>query len=348
MISLAEYKRIVIIQTAYIGDTALSLYFAQQIRNNYPKAEIAFICTPIASEIVSAAKCIDKCIGYDKRNRNNGLSGIKTIAEEVNNWGADIVFSLHRSLRSSILANLIKANHKFGFANSALSSVYNHKAKYYPNLHEIERNAELLDSVELSQSNKIPNVKFKDIPVNNEIEAVISELQNTESIMLSPGSVWETKKWLPEYFRRTAHSLRNSGYRVIISGSAKEKDLCEYIAEGNSAINIAGKANLYETMKLMQKCRLVICNDSAPTHLAMLANRAVMTIYGATSPMFGFYPLGLHSSSIINPDMACHPCLIHGSNKCPLGHLQCMKGITPENIVQKAISTISKIGYFTS
>lgn len=348
MIDLAEYSKIVIIQTAFIGDTALSLYFAQQIKNNYPNIEIAFVCTPVSADIISAAECIDKCIPYDKRKNHKGVRGIKAIANEVNSWGAELVFALHRSLRSTVLAKLIKAKQKIGFSNSALSIIYDKTVKYYPNLHEIDRNAELLAAVKINTKEKFTNIRFKKNPVNTEIQNLIDELQNTEAVMLAPGSVWETKKWLPEYFRRTAEMLRNSGYRVIISGSAKERELCDYIAEGTNAINTAGKANLYETIKLMQKCRLVICNDSAPTHLATLANRPVITIYGATSPMFGFYPIGQNSCSIINHEVACTPCLIHGSNECPLGHLKCMKGITPESVVQKAITTIRKIGYFTS
>lgn len=345
MIDILQYKRIVIIQTAFIGDTILSAYFAQMIKDNHPKAEIAFVCTPIAADIISKINCIDIVIEYDKRKLQKGIKGIKQIADEINKWNADLVFGLHRSLRSSILAKYINAELKVGFSNAALSSVYNINAKYYFNLHEINRNSELLSPFGIGIESSLPSVDIFDFKASDFVNQLSSELDNTEAILVAPGSVWATKKWLPENFKRLIEILRNRGYRIIVSGSEKEKDLCEFVVGSSEAINIAGKATLAETMKIMSKCRLVICNDSAPTHLAMLAKTNVLAIYGATSPIFGFYPIGDNSKSIINTKIDCTPCLIHGSNECPIGTFACMKGIKPDDVADKAIALIRKIGY---
>lgn len=345
MIDILQYKRIVIIQTAFIGDTILSAYFAQMIKNQHPNAELAFVCTPISSDIITKIKGIDKVIEYDKRKNQKGIKGIKQIADEINKWNADLVFGLHRSLRSSILAKYINAKLKVGFSNAALSSVYNIKAKYYFNLHEISRNSELLSLFGIGVESGLPSVDISDFQTSEFINQLATELDNTEAILVAPGSVWATKKWLPENFKRLVEILINRGYRIIVSGSAKEMDLCQFVVGSSDAINIAGKASLAETMKIMSKCRLVICNDSAPTHLAMLAQTNVLTIYGATSPIFGFYPIGENSKSIINTKIDCTPCLIHGSNECPIGTFACMKGIKPDDVADKAIALIRKIGY---
>lgn len=345
MIDIKQYKRVIIVQTAFIGDTVLSAYFAQKIKDNHPKAEIAFVCTPISSEIISKIKCIDKVIDYDKRKVQKGIKGIKQIADEINKWNADLVFGLHRSLRSSILAKYINAKLKVGFSNAALSSVYNINAKYYFNLHEINRNSELLSPFGIGIESGLSSVDISDFKASDFVNQLSSELDNTEAILVAPGSIWATKKWPPENFKRLTEILRNRGYRIIVSGSEKEKDLCEFVVGSSEAINLAGKATLAETMKIMSKCRLVICNDSAPTHLAMLAKTNVLAIYGATSPIFGFYPIGDNSKSIINSKVDCSPCLIHGSNECPIGTFACMKGIKPDDVADKAIALIRKIGY---
>ena len=345
MIDIKQFPRIVIIQTAFIGDTVLSAYFAQKIKDLNPEAQIAFVCTPVSSDIISKIKCIDKVIEYDKRKVQKGIKGIKQIAVEVNKWNADLLFGLHRSMRSSILAKYINAKVKVGFSNSALSSVYNIKAKYYFNLHEIYRNFELLSSFGICTDSKATDVEINDFQPSECINQVLSELNNTEAILVAPGSVWATKKWLPEHFKRLVEILRNRGYRIIVSGSEKERELCEFVVGSTEAINLAGRASLSETMKIMSNCRLVICNDSAPTHIAMLAKTNVLTIFGATSPIFGFYPMGENSKSIINTKVDCSPCLIHGSNECPIGTFACMKGIKPEDVADKAIALIRKIGY---
>lgn len=332
----SEVKSIVIIQTAFIGDTALALFFARSVKKSYPNAKIIFICTPVARDLVANYECIDLCIPFDKRKEYRGLSKIKLFADIINEQKPDIVFSLHRSFRTSLLVKHIKSKLKVGYVNSALSRVYHRKSKYISHLHEVHRNNQLLVDIGFSEDVDISPLEFKVDTSALDFESDNLHIyRDKKRIYISPGSVWKTKQWLPDYYKLLVNSLAKK-YVVIIGGSKSEYELCEEVKGNSNAINTAGKFKLNETVELIRNCHLVICNDSAATHLSALAGTKCITIFGATDPIFGFASLNNESISLKDENLNCSPCAIHGAKKCPLGTTECMKNVTPAQVYKLA------------
>ena len=89
----------------------------------------------------------------------------------------------------------------------------------------------------------------------------------------------------------------------------------------------------------MGKTNVVVTNDSGSTHLAVAGNAKVITIYGATIPGFGFYPYG-SGHKIIEKNIECRPCGIHGGEKCPIEHFKCMKDVTTEEVFEQVCEFI--------
>lgn len=339
----SEVKSIVIIQTAFIGDTALALFFARSVKKAYPNAKIIFICTPVARDLVANCECIDLCIPFDKRKEYRGLSKIKLFAELINEQKPEIVFSLHRSFRTSLLVKHIKAKLKVGFTNSALSHVYHRKSKYISHLHEVYRNNQLLEDMGFSEDVDLSPLAFKINDSTHEAESGnLYIYMERKKIYISPGSVWKTKQWLPEYYKLLVDNLAKK-YEVIIGGSKGEFALCEEVKGNTDAINTAGKLKLHETVELLRKCDLVICNDSAATHLSALAGTKCITIFGATDPIFGFASLNDESISLKDENLKCSPCAIHGEKKCPLGTIECMKNVNPSQVYELAEKMLSNL-----
>jgi len=86
---------------------------------------------------------------------------------------------------------------------------------------------------------------------------------------------------------------------------------------------------------------LLVCNDSAPLHLASSVNLPVIAIFCSTIPEFGFFPLSQRSIVLQETsNLPCRPCGVHGKQTCPLGHFACGYSVTPEKVME-AILTIS-------
>ncbi|MBX3043646.1 MAG: glycosyltransferase family 9 protein [Candidatus Kapabacteria bacterium] len=337
--NIREYSKIAILQTAFIGDVILTIPLVDTIRRNNPDCEITFITTPQAAEIADIASSVNNTLVFDKRSKQKSLSGIRSFARDLNSNNFDLWISPHRSFRSSLLSYLIKADYKIGFKNAAFSWLYDYRAKYIPNFHEIERNFELLNPFEIDNYSNLNECLFSISETDKKSAKEITYDLN-EYIVLSPGSVWETKKWLPEYFAVLAEMLKNSGFGVVLSGSNADYDICDFVSKQSGARNLSGLTNIPTTLEIVRNAKLVITNDSAPTHFAGFMNTPVITIYGPTSPIFGFSPRADKSRIIYNDKLKCSPCRIHGSRKCPIGTHDCMKSIKPDFVFSEFLSFI--------
>lgn len=332
--NLRDFNNIAIIQTAFIGDVVLTMPLVQAIRNENLNCRITFITTPQASEIPELCKAVDDVVVLDKRNKHKSISSLIGFANHLNKNKFDLWISAHRSFRTSVISMFINSKFKVGFANSSFGIVYNKKIPYINEMHEIERNLELI-----SIFNSKSNVNLKDVSLNLNVSNFTTDITldaKKNYVVIAPGSVWETKKWRKENYIDLCKMLISSGTKVILSGSKLDIDLCNEIAAKSGAVSIAGKTNIEQTLLLIKSAKLLITNDSAPTHFAGLMNTPVITIYGPTSPIFGFAPRSDIRMVIRNEELKCSPCRIHGSEKCPINTHECMKSITPEFVFSES------------
>ena len=120
---------------------------------------------------------------------------------------------------------------------------------------------------------------------------------------------------------------------VIVGGGKKDADLGEklcQISQGHCA-NLCGKTSLADLMALMPHFKLFITNDSGPMHLAWAQHTPVTALFGPTVRSLGFAPRG-ETSTVIEADVPCRPCGLHGHKSCPKGHFACMKNIDPAEV----------------
>ncbi len=149
-------------------------------------------------------------------------------------------------------------------------------------------------------------------------------------IFLAPGARWETKRWPPEYYRKLAELLSNEGITVGIVGGTEDSHLAKEILKTVGGYDFTGIPPR-KTILLLSYGKGLITNDSAHLHFGMLAGIPVIAIFGPTVPDFGFYPLG-KKDIILETDLPCRPCSMHGEKRCKRGDLLCLKMITPEQV----------------
>lgn len=341
------YKRFAIIQTAFIGDVALSLPLAQAIRYAIPDSFITFITTPVSAPLVACATAINEVITFDKRQQHRGFSGLRSLAGEIAQHRIECVISPHRSLRSTLLASLIHPAFSIGFSTAAWSFLYRKRVPYYLADHETRRVLSLLDAVpgivpQKQSPTPMIAVRAEDIEVANELWEK-NELETAPVIAFAPGSVWATKRWPIAYYIAAAQELTKKGFRVIAIGGKEDCQICEEISLRAGVISLAGLTTLPQTLQLLKRCRALFTNDSAPAHLARLVGTPSITVFGPTSPLFGFASQGEFDRSLEITGLTCRPCAIHGGKQCPLGSHECMKAIHPQTAVTAVVSVAESV-----
>jgi heptosyltransferase-2 len=175
------------------------------------------------------------------------------------------------------------------------------------------------------------------------VEEFLSEKKINKFITIAPGSVWKTKRYPIEYFKQIVEYFTNLKYQIILIGGTEDKILCEALEKENVFL-AAGELSFIEAIELLKNASLLICNDSAPTHLGMCADIPVLTIYCSTIPQFGFYPYNLKSDYISYDELSCKPCGIHGYKSCPTDTFDCAKLLLPKEVIKKAEKLLSNAG----
>ncbi len=150
-------------------------------------------------------------------------------------------------------------------------------------------------------------------------------------VVFCPGAEFgPAKRWPVHHFASLARKLGADGTAIWIVGSAKDAacgDEIATLAQG-AALNLCGRTNLEQAIDLIAGARCVISNDSGLMHVAAALNRPLVALYGSSSPAYT-PPLSTHAT-ILSLQLACSPCF---RRACPLGHLDCLEKLTPEQVL---------------
>jgi heptosyltransferase II len=150
------------------------------------------------------------------------------------------------------------------------------------------------------------------------------------AVALMPGAEYgPAKRWPPEYFAELAGRLAASGRQVWVLGSAKEKELGAAIAQNRAGIHdLSGRTQLADVVDLLGAAEAAVSNDSGLMHVAAAVGTRLVAIYGSSSPKMT--PPLSDRAQILYLGIECSPCF---ERECPLGHLNCLRQITPEQVL---------------
>lgn len=332
---IQTFSTIAVIQTAFLGDAALALFFAHELRVAHPSSRILFVTTPIAAPLARCSAAVDDVIVFDKRGVDDGVAGIIRMARLLRQRGVDLVFGLQRSARTSLVAALCGARMSVGFTTATASFLYRRRGSWNLHAHETERNHSLLTFFDDTAHVTIPQTVACRVsaPTHHEHDPQeVLDGHKERRAILAPGSVWATKRWPERSWVDLARALIDDGWMVELMGGPDDHDLCLRIAEASGASCPAAPLSLPESLQRLRSAGVLVTNDSAPTHLAAMVGTRTVTIYGSTIPEFGFAPRGHRDTVVETEGLSCRPCGLHGRHACPLGTLECMTRITPSRV----------------
>jgi heptosyltransferase-2 len=335
-------NKVLIIQTAFLGDVILTTPLITAIRESIPDNQIDFLTIPKSMNVVDTNPALQQVIIFDKKNRDRGWRGLRRLGRLLAENDYTLCLTPHRSWRSAYLTRSTGAPVRIGFSNSAWSSVFTHQIKYKNNSHEITRNLSLLEPLGIQPIQRLPAL-YPTIEDQQTVDALIKNLAGAAPrayFALAPGSIWPTKRWPAQYFRTIAEKLIAHAFHIFLIGGSEDTSLCRRIALNLEHCTVlTGKLSLRQTYRLLQSyCKCLLTNDTAPLHLGLAAAIPVFAVFGATVPEFGFAPFGKNGYIFENHEISCRPCGIHGGAKCPVRTFACMEHIDPQQIADQIIN----------
>lgn len=159
-------------------------------------------------------------------------------------------------------------------------------------------------------------------------------------LTLCPGAEYgPAKRWPAGSFAALAREYLERGWQVGLLGSDKDSELAQAIAsEAPGVIDLTGQTTLSQAIDLLAASTVVVTNDSGLMHVAAATPASVIALYGSSDPQYT--PPLSHHATVIYRGLECSPCF---ERYCPLGHLNCLRGITPDYVTHTIDQQLSQL-----
>ncbi len=315
--------RILVIQTAFLGDVILASPVWENLHAAFPHAKIDVVVKKGNESLLTAHPFLHQVFVFDKQQKFKNLLGLaKTLREQH----YDLVINLQRFASSGILTLLAKGKESRGFEKNPLSIFFSKRFKHQmkPNWHEVDRNLSLISDLV-----PIPIRRPQLYPSKEDLNS-IQVFQEVPYYCLAPTSVWFTKQAPQEIWLALIEKLSQTKDQIFLLGAPSDRAYLDEIVKKTSSmnvINLAGKLTLLQSAALMADAKHNYVNDSGPLHLASATNATVSAFFCSTVPEFGFGPLSDQSNIIEVKNLDCRPCGLHGHKSCPKGHFKCGRAL---------------------
>lgn len=335
-------QKVLIIQTAYIGDVILATSLIKKINELSPSTQIDFLLRSGNESLIKDSEKVTNTYVWNKKKKYQSLL---TITKKIRREKYDVVFNIQRFFNSGLFTILSGAKTKIGFDKNPLSFLFTHRIKHLiPHksiddtfLHEVQRNAALLTPVfseyKISSAKQLP----LELTFNKDDESHINKLTKNigDYLVVAPSSVWFTKQFPKEKWEDFLEKVPTN-IQVFLIGAPQDYDFLEaLVGSSPTRHNMAGKLSLLQSAILMKKALRVFVNDSAPLHLASAVQANTTAIFCSTSTDFGYFPLSINSVVIEEKlNLDCRPCGLHGKKQCPLQHFNCARSIEVEELLK--------------
>jgi len=318
--------KILIIQTAFIGDVILATPIIEKLSEFFPEAKIDFLLRKGNEKLLDQHPKINKVLIWKKSGKK--YRSLLHVINLVRSRKYDCVINVQRFMAAGLITALSGAKIKIGFTKNPMSFMFQKKIGHtLIGQHETSRN--------LSLVRELTDAKYtrpKLYPSASDIEQ-IKQFQKSPYLCFAPTSVWATKQF-PSLKWVELLLSQDDNWTLYLLGGPADRVECDELVQmcgRDNLINLSGKLSFLESAALMKGATMNYVNDSAPLHMASAVNAPTNAVFCSTIPSFGFGPLADRAKVIeTRQELACKPCGIHGKKSCPLGHFNCAYSIQKE------------------
>lgn len=315
-----DLKKVLIVQTAFIGDVILATVLIEHLKKVNPEVKIDFLLRKGNEPLLKNHPHLNEVLIWDKQK--NKWKNLFVVLKKIRSNRYDLLVNAQRFFTTGLLTVFSRAKYSVGFDKNPLSFLFSRRIPHHfgDGTHEVNRNLALLKGY---------GDEFRSKPAlypSQEEWKAVEKYKEKKYLCISPASVWFTKQYPKEKWLEFIHSLEDR-YRIYLLGSATDRALCEKIRKESKQpdlINLAGELSLLASAALMKDAVMNYVNDSAPMHLASSVNAPTCAVFCSTLPAFGFGPLADKSFTVeIQEKLSCRPCGKHGKKGCPEKHFHC-------------------------
>ena len=363
-------RRILVIQTAKIGDIISSTHIFREIKKGLGDVHLSVMVSPVSREVLEYNPYINELISLN-RDSYKGLSGKINLAVMLYKGKYDAVISLNPSLpfllsafwglvsrRIFIMPDpRLKPRIKYGAGSAGTSFVgitYKMASRFCTYLERhirgrlvAETNLKMLEAIGI-KSNNLSKEVYKSPIADVKVKNLLSGRDgNLIGIAVSSGN--KMKELGAEKIVALAEKLITEfNAHVVLIGSSSDSETAGKIitmaTQKEKIIDSVGCFRLSELPALLEKLSLFIGVDTGVTYIADALGVPLIDIAGP-SDMEDQRPTGKNSYILQKKELGCVPCshAFDAPYECRYGHRECITRISVKEVFGLASQIMVKV-----
>ncbi|MGO9089215.1 MAG: lipopolysaccharide heptosyltransferase II [bacterium] len=328
-------NRILVRGVNWVGDTVLSYPAVQQLKTLFPKSHLAILIPSYLVDLWKTFPYVDEIIPFQKKEGIGSIWEDLNLSQSLKERNFDLAVILPRSFRSAFHIFLARIPIRIGYQSEGRSLfltqgvrrtkevLHGHRVHYYRKLIEPLGKIEDLPSPKIflrEEDRRWADGVLKDLGISEE----------KPLIGMNPGATYGLAKcWYPDRFGKLGKRLAEKWQaRILLFGKEEERPIADEILHylGTDGVDLTGKTGLLQLAALLERCTLLVTNDTGTMHMATAVGIPVAALFGSTPPL-ATGPWG-EGHVVVRRDVPCSPCW---KRICPKDH-QCMELITVDEV----------------
>jgi heptosyltransferase-2 len=328
-----------------VGDTVLSYPTVQQLKTFFPKSHLTILIPSHLTDLWKTFPHVDEIIPFQKKKGIGSIWEDLNLSQSLKERNFDLAVILPRSFRSAFHIYLAQIPIRIGYRDEGRSLFLTHKIRRTQEIlhvHRVHYYQKLLEPLGKTGNPPSPQIYLReeDRRWAKQVLMDLGTLVGRPLIGMNPGATYGLAKcWYADRFGELGERLaekRQAG--ILLFGKEEERPIVHEIQRhlGGKGIDLTGKTSLLQLAALLERCELLVTNDTGTMHVAAAVGTPVVALFGSTPPHITG-PWG-DGHVIVNKEVACSPCW---KRVCPTDH-RCMELITVDE-VEEVVNR--KLGY---
>lgn len=355
-------KRILIILLSEMGSLVLAQPMFAKLKQQYPDAELYILMFAKNREMLDLLGVMPRehVITISDKSLGGLVSDMLSALSTMRALKFDAVIDCELFSRvSSIFAYLSGAPIRVGFHPHTQEGLYRgsfitRPVMYNPYRHLSQQFLTMVSAIESSgtpiakaaagELSAPPLFQFTEgelQQVGDKLHADFPVLAGKKLVLVYPdGGILPIRAWPPAYYKQLCAALLQDGYAVALIGLPDAKPLAQQIVAHCAhahCIDLTGYTkSVRHLLAIFNHASLLITNDGGPGQFSALTRLPTLVFFGPETPAL-YSPLAPNIHCLYT-SLSCSPCLTaynHRKSPCD-GDNQCLKQITPEQVLGKA------------
>lgn len=331
-------RRILVVRLGNLGDIVVALPAFHALRKRFPDARMVLLTSPTlrgapgAEDVLADDPTFDDRIVYyaDESNRPRFL---KALCGRIRRESFDMTVMLPDD--RSRFRHLAKHLALLALAGQRRFTGFRIVSPDQYGLGQVPRLMGLLEPLGIAEVEPYPWIRVSE----DRRQAALRRFLPGDGrplIAMQCGAKRPANRWMPGRFIEVGRRLvEEHAAHILLTGGPGERVLTDEIACGIGAhcTSLAGETSVTDLAALLERCVLLVSNDTGTMHVAAAMGIPVVAIFSARDHPFRWYPHGSHHR-VLRHDVECSPCL---QDVCPLySEPICLTAITAGQVFDAA------------